>query len=259
MNRIALTLTLLVSIFFTPRQSAYTAIGTSLLLYASPNPVLQYTGITITAVVTSSAPEDGTPSGTVTFLDGVYVLGTAPLNPNGAGGVEAIFNTPFLSLGTHTITAAYDGDGSFTGCSGSITVTVTDFRIAIHASAYLVEAGSPLTLTFTATNGGPALATSTVMNIYLPERLTFQSVTSNTGLCNWAESMLRCELGNLAPSTSQAVTVCLAVPRNASGIYTISGSLQSPSITPPGGPYPTDAMLLTVEPRSFIFSPFAAR
>ncbi len=140
-----------------------------------------------------------------------------------------------------------------------VTIIVTDFRIAIQASAHTIEAGSPLTFILTATNNGPALATSTIMSIDLPKGLTFQSVTSNAGSCDWDKTILRCELGDMAPFTSQAVTVHMAVPRDASGMYTISGHLASPSITPLGGPYPAVAMLLTVEPRSFLFFPFTAR
>jgi uncharacterized delta-60 repeat protein len=67
--------------------------------------------ITFTAVVSALAPGAGRTSGTVTFMDGSATLGLAPL---GSGG-SATFSTAKLSVGNHSITAIYSGDGDFTG------------------------------------------------------------------------------------------------------------------------------------------------
>ncbi|HLH32385.1 MAG TPA: Ig-like domain-containing protein [Terriglobia bacterium] len=62
----------------------------------------------------------GTPSGTVTFLDGSTVLGTATLNASG----QASFSTTTLSVGTHAITAAYSGDTNFSSSTSAIVSQV---------------------------------------------------------------------------------------------------------------------------------------
>jgi hypothetical protein len=77
------------------------------------------------------------PTGTVTFLDGKKVLGTAPVFhfiPLGAplpyGPPQADLNLSGLSPGEHTITARYSGDHNFAPRSVSLTffVPVTDPR-----------------------------------------------------------------------------------------------------------------------------------
>src|SRR5262249_2376925 len=75
-----------------------------------------------TATVSVLAPGMGVPTGTVTFMDGNVVLGTAPVNPfNGT----AAFRTSFAAAGGHAITAVYSGDPNFMGSAQALTVTVT--------------------------------------------------------------------------------------------------------------------------------------
>jgi hypothetical protein len=57
--------------------------------------------------------------GTVTFYDYSMVLGTASLN-GVAGNDQATFSTSALTLGTHLISASYDGGGVFDGSSASL-------------------------------------------------------------------------------------------------------------------------------------------
>jgi ELWxxDGT repeat protein len=96
--------------------SAYTGFGqavpkdaTTTTVTASANPAVVGTTITFTATVQANAPGAGTPTGTVTFKDITTVLGTGTLN---AG--QATFSTSALTLGTHAITASYDGDTNVT-------------------------------------------------------------------------------------------------------------------------------------------------
>lgn len=63
--------------------------------------------ITFSSRVTPTFPV-GTPTGTVSFLDGTQVLGTAPL----VGG-KAKLSTSALSAGKHLIQAQYNGDQTF--------------------------------------------------------------------------------------------------------------------------------------------------
>ncbi|MBB5317030.1 Ig-like domain repeat protein [Tunturibacter empetritectus] len=74
------------------------------------------TGITFTANVTASSPNA---TGTVTFMDGPTILGTAILTSNGGVAVSLSTNanaallTSKLATGSHQIIAVYSGDSSF--------------------------------------------------------------------------------------------------------------------------------------------------
>jgi len=70
--------------------------------------------VTFVATVNSGS---GTPVGTVTFADGTTPLATVPLNGSG----QAALKVTSLSLGSHAITATYNGAADFLGMSSSAT------------------------------------------------------------------------------------------------------------------------------------------
>ena len=79
--------------------------------------------VTFTATVSSVAPGMDTPTGSVSFMDGTTVLGTAPLDSSDT----ATFSSSTLAVGSHAITAVYDGDSFFTTNSSAVlTQTVND-------------------------------------------------------------------------------------------------------------------------------------
>jgi autotransporter-associated beta strand protein len=84
--------------------------STTTTLTSSLNPSTSGQAVTFTAVVSATAPGAGTPTGSVTFMDGTTILGTSSLT---AG--RATFQTTTLSVASHQITAVYNGDGNFTG------------------------------------------------------------------------------------------------------------------------------------------------
>ena len=65
--------------------------------------------MTFTATVVNSSPGGGTPTGTVTFMDGTTTLGTGTLSTTD-GVTTATFTTTALAVGSHSITAVYGGD-----------------------------------------------------------------------------------------------------------------------------------------------------
>ena len=106
--------------------------ATTTALASSNATVLVGAAVTFTATVSASS---GSPSGTVTFLDGSTTLGTGTLS-SGA----TTFQTSTLAAGVHNITASYGGDTNFDASTstalsqtvqnpgtptGSYTVTVT--------------------------------------------------------------------------------------------------------------------------------------
>ncbi len=86
----------------------------SISVASSANPAKTGTSVTFTATI--SAPAGVTaPSGKVTFKDGTTVLGTGTI----ASG-KATYSTSALAKGTHSITAAYGGDGNYLTATSSV-------------------------------------------------------------------------------------------------------------------------------------------
>ncbi|WP_433974331.1 beta strand repeat-containing protein [Tunturiibacter lichenicola] len=91
-------------------------IPTAITIIESTPAQLVNGGITFTATVTAPNPNA---TGTVTFMDGSVVLGTATLTPNGGVAVSlstnasAILLTSSLVAGSHQIVAIYSGDNTF--------------------------------------------------------------------------------------------------------------------------------------------------
>jgi hypothetical protein len=113
-----------------PGSNVKTATNTT--VSSSQNTVMVRTAVTFTGTVAATS---GSPTGTVTFLDGTKTLGTGTLS-----GTTATFQTSTLAAGVHNITASYSGDSNFKAStspalnetvdnpgtpSGSYTVTVT--------------------------------------------------------------------------------------------------------------------------------------
>jgi hypothetical protein len=107
------------------------AYATATTLTASPNPATYGQTVTFTASVQSVSAGAGTPTGTVTFLEGSTVLASAvPLGGNG----QATFPIATLPAGPHTITARYSGGTGFTVSSGSAGQTVNPAPLTVTAN-----------------------------------------------------------------------------------------------------------------------------
>jgi hypothetical protein len=106
------------------------AAATSTAVTSSANPAFTGQAVTFTAAVTSSG---GTPTGTVTFLDGTTTLGTGTL----ASG-SATYQTSSLAAGTHSVTASYAGDSSFTASTSTAVSQVMNASTASNTYAITV-------------------------------------------------------------------------------------------------------------------------
>jgi hypothetical protein len=131
-------------------------------LTASPSPAAYGQLVTLTATVTSGA------TGTVTFKDGATPIGSGTVT---AG--TATLNTSSLSVGAHSLTAVYSGDGNFIASSGtaSLTVNMATSTTVVTASPNPATYGQSVTLTAAV----PAGATGTV---------TFKDGTTTLGMAN---------------------------------------------------------------------------
>jgi hypothetical protein len=122
------------------------AASTATAVVGSPNPVNLGANVTFTATVSPQNGVDVTPTGTVTFMDGATVLGSANL-PTGSNQVT--FSTSSLTLGPHTITAVYAGDTNFSGStSGNFTETV-------NPGTQVIPLSTDFNLTGITTDGTP--------------------------------------------------------------------------------------------------------
>jgi Bacterial Ig-like domain (group 3) len=88
-----------------------------LTLTGSPQTAPGQSNVIFTATVTGNC---NVPTGIITFLDGTTVLGTATLNTSGV----ATFDTSFLFVGTHPITATYPGDFNFENSTSNVITEI---------------------------------------------------------------------------------------------------------------------------------------
>ncbi|HEY0701193.1 MAG TPA: Ig-like domain repeat protein [Candidatus Acidoferrales bacterium] len=150
---------------FTPASATLAASTTS--LGASATQVTAGQSVIFTATVAASGGGSGTPSGTVTFSDGATQIGTGTLS----SGI-ATFSTSTLASGSHSITAAYAGDSSFSAStSAAVGVSVsaatpptkTATTTTVSPSATQLTTGQTLTLTIhVAPNSGSGTPTGTL-------------------------------------------------------------------------------------------------
>jgi hypothetical protein len=160
--------------------------ATTTAVAPSANPSALGSPVTFTATVGANAPGGGTPTGTVTFLDGATTLGTRTLS-----GGTATFTTSALALGSHTITASYGGDGNYTaGTSATLTQTVKiGTTTAVASSVNPSVFGQTVTFTATVT---PASGTATPTGIvtYFDGTAALGTGTLSNGKATFSTSAL---------------------------------------------------------------------
>lgn len=118
---------------------ATTLLSTTTTLTASASTGLVIAPVTLTATATATS----TPSGTMTFLDGATVLGTATLDASGS----ASLTVSTLGAGLHTLTASLAAGATFAGSTSSpTTYAVLALGRARITGACMATRTSPLTL-----------------------------------------------------------------------------------------------------------------
>ena len=130
--------------------------------------------LTFTATV---APGSGTvvPMGTVTFLDGSTVLGSATVVSGSGSNGAATYATSALTAGTHTITASFAGVNGFSN-SASIpytqTITPPTLQAVLSPTSITVSQGASGTATIALTPLGGFSGTATLACGTLPAHLS---------------------------------------------------------------------------------------
>lgn len=174
-----------------------TAISTTTALSSTPNPSLNGQSVTLTATVSGTPFSANVPQqiGSVTFFDGASSLGTVPVSRGDFGfPFSAALSVSSLTVGTHSITAAYGNSPYFSPSVSLIVQQVVNGNLNLNVAngaqnsatiaagntaQYMLTIGGagfsgPVTLSC---NGAPTGATCSVT----PASLTV-SATNTTAL-----------------------------------------------------------------------------
>ncbi|MFE1962705.1 Ig-like domain-containing protein [Streptomyces sp. NPDC059479] len=99
---------------------AAAAVPSSTTVQATPSSASVGQSVVLSATVSCTADPSGGLG--VTFFDGSDLLNTVPVD----GGGQASYTTTFSTTGTHTITAAYNGNTDCGASNAETTVTVSE-------------------------------------------------------------------------------------------------------------------------------------
>jgi hypothetical protein len=153
--------------------------------------------VTFTAAVAASG--GGVPTGTVTFKDGVTVLGTGTLDANG----RATLAVSTAAVGSHAITAVYGGGAGFGGStSPSLTQVVSTDGTTVTLTSSLNPSVHNQSVTFTAKAvakaPGTAIPTGTV---------TFKDGNRTLGTANLNSGSATLAISNLSKGAHSITAV----------------------------------------------------
>jgi unsaturated chondroitin disaccharide hydrolase len=158
--------------------------ATSIILSASPSASRFGQPVAFYAAVKSAT--SGTPSGTVTFKDGTKVIGTGTLSLG-----HAKIATLNLTVGTHSLTAVYNGDANFAGSMSAVLNFVTSkaaTSTTIASSLNPSKTGSAVT--FTATVKSSTTSTPTGSATFKDGATILATVTLTSGKAAFTTSTL---------------------------------------------------------------------
>ncbi len=228
-----------------PANQLVNLIPTSTAL-TSPDPVAVGTSITLTASVSSLI---GTPTGTVTFSDNGTVIGTGDLN---ASGVATLITT-FSTLGVHSLTVSYGGDGNYDVSVGSLSPTVIRDNTTVSLTSDSPSSPYGTTVHFQATvkkASDGSIATNATGNIqFFDNGTSIGSVAINNGTATLTTSTLSIGShpihatfvtdpnynGNTSNTVSQIINPLVATWIGGSGLLCSTAANWSPSVIPTAG------------------------
>ena len=211
------TLNLAVNQDSTTTTLASTSSGT--IVYGQP--------VTFTATVAVLSPGAGTPTGTVTFYDGLYPLGQPVPVSTTAGVTTAVLTwSTFAANASHSITAVYAGDtddkGSRSNAIG-LTVGADSTTTTLASSALQSGFGQSLALTATVTANPPSSGSP-------PGSVNFYDTTTGTDL-----GVVTLGAGGTAVLTTTSIPLgsqTITATYTGSGFFTRSSATLTEAIVP---------------------------
>jgi hypothetical protein len=207
--------------------------GTTTSISTNINPSVFGQSVTFTATVGAASPGSGTPTGTVTFLDGTSTLGTATLS-----GGSASFTTSSLIVASHSITVSYGGDTHFTGStSGALTQTVNKdgTTTTVTQSSSTSVYGQSVTFTATVAAAAPGSGTPQGTVTFLDGGTTLGTATLSGGTASFTTSQLSVASHSITvkyaggTSFNSSVSSAIAHPVNKDATTAVVSSSANPS------------------------------
>ncbi|MEP6945646.1 MAG: Ig-like domain repeat protein [Acidobacteriota bacterium] len=156
-------------------------------IVSNQNPSVYGQSVTITTTVAASGPGVGTPTGTISFLDGGNPISALCTGVSLSGGTASCTTTA-LGVGNHTITANYSGDTNFSSSNGSMTgnpqvVNKADTTTTIVSDNPDSSAvGQSVTVVFTVVASSPGAGTP-AGNVMVSDGVNSCSATVAAGSC----------------------------------------------------------------------------
>src|SRR6202789_4543182 len=179
---------------------------TPTMLTAAPNPAAAGAPVTLSATVSSAG---GTPTGSVSFLDGSTSLGSATLT----NGVATLTISTLAAGTTHSLTASYGGDSSFNSSTSntvSLVVNPAATSLVLTATPNPAAAGAPVTLSATITSTGGTPTGS----------ISFFDGSTSLGMATLTNGVATLTTSSLAAGATHTLTASYA----GSGSYAASTS-----------------------------------
>jgi Bacterial Ig-like domain (group 3) len=235
------TPTISTSVTFQP--PSYAAAGVSLAtiknssttVTSSVNPATVGQSITFTATVQAIAPQTGTPTGQVTFMDGTTALQTVTL----AGGT-AVYKTSSLALGPHSITVDYSGDPNFAASDSSVLnqAVLYESQTTLSSSLNPSVSGQSVTLTATVSSKVSGVGTPAGSVTFMLGSTPLQTVTLSNGTATYPTTSLKTGMasltavysGNNSFATSTSNTVSQTVNQDTCTAAGSASSTPSPPV-----------------------------
>jgi len=210
------------------------------VLSSNINPSAIGQPVTFTALVVAGTATI-TPTGSVTFFDGANVLGTATLTSISANSASATFTTSTLAAGSHSITAAYSGDGNvIASTSLSLTQIVTGRQAT---STTLTSSVNPSVF------GQPVTFTATVAPVGLANGVPQGTVTFNDGTTTLATVILN--NGQASFTTSALAVGSHTITATYNGSTSLSPSTSAPLVQQVNRDNTTTTVVSSVNPSVF--------
>jgi len=209
---------------------------TTLGLASTANPSVVGQTVTFTATISSSTTGE---TGTVQFADGGTPIGSGTVS-----GGQATLQTSSLTLGTHPITAVYEGDANFVGSSapGALSQAVDQAATSTAVTSDHNPGTVGQTITYTATvvvdAPGAGTPTTTVsfsddgnpitgcQSLTLPASAPLQVTCAQSYTTNTGHSITATYAGdsNFAGSTSSPLTETLSQVSTTTSVMAAPGA-----------------------------------
>lgn len=212
------------------------ALATKSILTVNPTSAIVGAPITLAATVSAAAPPGvGVPTGSVTFKNGVAVVGTSPL----ANGISSLVLAT-LPAGADQLTCEYSGDSGYsTSNCNTVPITLNPAATTLTLASSANPAVALAAITFTAhlSTGAQPAAGNTIQLAYNPGRaapVLVPLVTDATGTATYTTSALT--PGSFPVSASFAATAdLLASSASLTEIVTANPTATSLAVSPNPG------------------------